>query len=108
MDRLLGFPATEAAVRIFWKTAFQEITISCLLYLKDSMQEPRVIKLLGHLPRINGGVIRVIADPELSPHTSYSFLEEVAQDKSQKSMPWMPSLMRAANFWSLYRCPYPL
>ncbi|NLN92287.1 MAG: hypothetical protein GX130_03125 [Candidatus Hydrogenedens sp.] len=70
----LGFPATEATRRILAKIIPESITILQLLYLRDALEEPGMMKRLGHLPALNGGMLRLLTDRRLAPHSSHHLL----------------------------------
>lgn len=83
----LGFPATEAGRKTLRKVVHQTIDVSALLYLRQSMAVPEVTRVLGHVPRINRGVIRVVSDPELFTLVSPSLLEEISFSRDNDKQP---------------------
>jgi hypothetical protein len=75
----LGFPgASKSEVRILRKVPAACCTVKTLLYLRSAMRSGQPGKWLRHLPQINAGVVRLVSDPRLLPHATYSLLEEVA------------------------------
>lgn len=79
----LGFPGTEAARRVMAKVDPQSITITRLLYLRQAMMNPAMLKAMSHLPCLNGGVLRMVTDPELFPYTTPTLLEETARNANE-------------------------
>ncbi len=90
----LGFPATEAARRVLAKVVRRSISITGLLYLRQSMAFPRIMKILSHLPRINTGAIRIATDPELLPLATPSLLAEIALSRIEDRSPEASHLLR--------------
>jgi hypothetical protein len=90
----LGFPATEWARRLLRKIPVSSVGILRLLYLRDSLADAAVHKLLSHLPRINAGVIRIVTDPALRRHATPRLLEEVAHDPHEDRRPRAAFLLR--------------
>lgn len=78
IQRWLGFPPTGAARKALRKVIPDAIEILKLLFLRDGLHNPAAARLLGHVPHINEGVIRLVTDPVLLPSVSASFLEEIA------------------------------
>ncbi len=74
----LGFPGTEAARKVLAKVIHQSIDIPTLFYLRQGMAYSSALKAMSHLQRLNAGVIRVLAVPELFELVSPAFLDEVA------------------------------
>lgn len=76
----LGFAEpSKSTIRILRKVAVSCCTVGLLLYLRSALAIKEARKYLEHLPRINRGVVRIVSDPKLFPHVSYSLLEEVGQ-----------------------------
>lgn len=85
--RWLGFPPTEAARKALMKLAVGAIRVKGLYYLRRGMADAEVMKAIGHLPRLNAGVIRIVTDPELFGVVSPTFLLEVAHRPEEEARP---------------------
>jgi hypothetical protein len=92
----LGFPKRESAVRIIRKITQRSLTIPMLLYLRESMRDPSILKLLSFIPRINAGVIRVVTDPTLLPHATPNLLEEIGKLREDDRIPHTAFLLKDA------------
>ncbi|PIP45579.1 MAG: hypothetical protein COX16_12300, partial [Deltaproteobacteria bacterium CG23_combo_of_CG06-09_8_20_14_all_51_20] len=75
----LGFPPTEAARRVLAKVIPRAVRTNDLRALRKAMGRADVLNTTSHLVRINTGVIRVAADPELFPYASPSLLDEISR-----------------------------
>ncbi len=74
----LGFPGSEAAVRILAKYPPESARIRDLFYLRKAMNNEGARRRLGHLPRLNASVIWILSEAALWPHVSPALLEEIA------------------------------
>ncbi len=83
----LGFPETKAARRILAKISQQALSIPTLLYFRDAMAAPELFKAMSHLPVLNAGVIRILTDPRLFQHVSFTLLEELAHRREENRHP---------------------
>ncbi|MES9898319.1 MAG: hypothetical protein ABW148_04760 [Sedimenticola sp.] len=78
----LCLPPKRAVTRILRKISLPSITIINLLYLRSAITSvPDLVKTLGHLPRINSGVLRIVCDPKLRPFAGHSLLTEIGMDR---------------------------
>jgi len=80
----LGFPATDAAVRILAKLAPESASVELLRPLRQALENPGVGKALAHLPRLNAGVIALVTDPGLLAASTPKLLLEVAEIQPEK------------------------
>jgi hypothetical protein len=55
-----------------------QMRVSRLLYLRDVMHDPQRLQLLGHLPVLSRGVLRMVSDNRLSPYITPSLMLEVS------------------------------
>jgi hypothetical protein len=77
----LGFPATEAMVRLLRKIGPEAASPMELRILRNRLKDdPSVIKLLAHVPCINAGVLGLIINPSLTPLITPKLLLEVAHN----------------------------
>ncbi len=74
----LDFPATDSARRQLRKLPARCVTVNSLLALRDALRDPPALKRLTHLPVLNPGVIRVVADPGLRAVASHALLLDIA------------------------------
>ncbi len=61
----LGFPATEAARKLFRKIPAGEVSVDGLRYLRELLSNPRLARMASHLPRLCEDLIRIFIMPEL-------------------------------------------
>jgi hypothetical protein len=78
----LGFPATETTRRILCKIVPHSLSVESLLYLRNSLEDPYVIKCLSHMERINAGVLRLVTDQKYRSYLTPRLLEEIGLDKA--------------------------
>lgn len=90
----LGFPPTEASCRVLRKVTLDALTVPTLLYLRDSLADPRAQKMLAHAPRLNAGVLRIATDPELRGRVTPALLDDVARRTGDARRPESAYLLR--------------
>jgi hypothetical protein len=83
----LGFAPTESVRRILRKIDPSDLTVERLLYLRDGLSDPAVVKSLSHLPSVNSLVLRLATDPRLRGWFTPRWLAEVAADTGQVADP---------------------
>ncbi len=71
----LGFPSTEAAVRVLKKITTSDVNIPMLLALRKGMKSPQANKLLAHLPRVTPAVAHILGEPSLLALSSFRLLD---------------------------------
>lgn len=74
----LGFPDSEAVVKVMKKIPPALAYPALFRKLRLSVQKPNALKLFGHLPVINTGIIYLTGNSELSAMASPKLLKEVA------------------------------
>ena len=79
----LGFPGTESARKMLARVVHKSISISVLLYLRQSLDDPTMAKAMAHLPRLNAGAIRITTDPKLLSFAAPTLIEEVAHRREE-------------------------
>lgn len=85
--RWLGFPPTEAARKALMKLSHEATRVRVLYYLRRGMAVPEMMKAIGHLPRLNAGVVRIVTDPELFAAASPTLLLELAYRLEEEARP---------------------
>jgi len=96
----LGFPATEQVRRILHKIEPSALTVPRLLALRKHLEDPALLKLLAHLPRIHAGVLHVATIPRYGALLTPAFLGDlVAWGPDQ---PWGEILARP--LWDAEAC----
>jgi hypothetical protein len=83
----LGFPATDAAVRILAKLAPESASVELLCPLRRALDNPEVGKALAHLPSLNAGVIAIVIDSSLLAASTPKLLLEVSESQPEKYRP---------------------
>lgn len=77
----LGFPGTEAMVRLMKKLVPEAVEPSALRMLRGSMRsDPEVLRILGHQQRIGAGVLALMSSPRLAQAVTPRLLAAVAAD----------------------------
>lgn len=74
----LGFPPTDAAVRVFKKIAVTDVNIPMLMALRKGMKSHAVNKLLAHLPGIKPAIAHILGEPALLGLCSFRLIEELS------------------------------
>jgi len=90
----LGFPRTETCRKTSAKVIHATIDINPLLYLRQATNIPGLQKTMAHIPRYNGGVIRVVSDPNLIRFSKPSFLQEISHSRREDSNPKSAYILR--------------
>ena len=79
----LGFPGTEAMAKLGRKCVPVSLTLDRCLRLRRALTAETNRRLLAHLPRINAGVIDLVAQRELQLHVTPHLLAEIAQNQNE-------------------------
>lgn len=74
----LGFPDSEAVVKVMKKIPPALAYPALFRKLRLCVQDPAVLKLFGHLPAINTGIIYLTGNAELAAMSSPKLIQEVA------------------------------
>ena len=82
----LGFPDKESTIKIFRKIAQKSISVDFCLYLRNALNDENIYQHLTHVPRINKGVLRLLA-PDLFSHITPNLLAQVGADKREDNRP---------------------
>jgi hypothetical protein len=72
----LGFPETEAAIRVLRKLQPSACLSGLLLRLRDRMKDPATLRLLGHLPPLDAAGLLLVLRPETAGWVTPSLLEQ--------------------------------
>ena len=92
----LGFPDTEAMVRILKKLPLAIVYPGLLRKLRQCTSFPEILKSFGHLPVINTGVIFLASHPDMAALVTPKLLLEVAgMDDEELSAPTADLLSEA-------------
>lgn len=95
--RWLGFPATESARRVLSRVVPTSIDINPLLYLRQALGNPKLMKSLAHAPRLNSGVLRILTDPQLAPLSTPRLIADVGQQTTEDAYVQTAYLLRDAH-----------
>jgi hypothetical protein len=79
----LGFPETDAARRLLMKVVPAAASVAFLLRLRRVLRDPEAAAALAHLPRVNAGALRIVADPELRGRAGPRLLLEVSCTRAE-------------------------
>ena len=82
----LGFPDRESTIKAFRKIAQKSISVEFCFYLRNALNDANIRQYLMHTPRINKGVLRLLA-PDLISHITPNLLAQVGLDKSEDNRP---------------------
>lgn len=104
----LGFPPTERARRILRKIRPRAVSVAALARLRPRLDDPEVSKRLAHVPRINVGVLAMVADRTIT-QVAPAALEQVArQDSDAEAADASRRLAETVSLWGLVRPTTPL
>lgn len=90
----LGFPARKAVQRVLARVPPASISVAQLLYLRQTCHEPKMLKAMGHLPRLNAGCLRIVTDPRLFGCVSPVLLEDIAVNRREDRKPHSAWLLK--------------
>lgn len=93
----LGFPGTEASAKLGRKCVPESLTIERCLRLRRALRQEAVRALLAHLPRINAGVMDLVAIPGAPRGLTPQLLAEVAQCREEDEAGTMAPLLEDAR-----------
>lgn len=80
----LGFPATEGAAKILSRVQPEAAHPQSLLRLRAALRDEAATRVLSHAPRINAGVLGLVADAELRHAATPKLVAEVASSAAEK------------------------
>lgn len=84
----LGFPDTEAMVRVIRKIPLAIVYPGLIRKLRQCAAFPEILKLFAHLPALNTGVLFLASNPEMAPlMTSKLLLEVLEAPEEQMAAP---------------------
>lgn len=72
----LGFPGTEAAVRVLRKIEPNACLMGALLRLRNRMQDPATLRQLSHFPPLDAASLGMFLHPSTAPWVTAPFLEQ--------------------------------
>ncbi len=91
----LGFrPATEAVAKIGRKCVPESLTIERCRRLRQALRREDIRQLLAHLPRINTGVLALVAEGELLTYLAPQLRLQVAEGAIEDGPPEYIELLR--------------
>lgn len=80
----LGFPNTEAVVKILAKIPPECVSVDSLVSLRKALVFDESTKILSHIKKLNAGILDLVANPEFLEVSSPTLLEEVAASPAEK------------------------
>lgn len=83
----VGFPGTEAAVRILAKVPPESVSMEFLKSLRNLIRKPKILKILSHLPKLNAGVMGILTNERLRAVTKPALLAEIAECPQEIFLP---------------------
>jgi hypothetical protein len=92
----LGLPRSKRAARILAKIHPASMSRGVAVGLRMSLRNETALKLLGHLPRLNIGVLALVNDPRMRPMVSAGLLEQVLEDPRETYFPFAARELEAA------------
>ncbi|MBN1556934.1 MAG: hypothetical protein JW951_02165 [Lentisphaerae bacterium] len=82
----LGFPGTEAMVKLFRKIPPEIVSPETLRMLRETVNaDSAVPRLLGHRERIGAGVLQLVIDRKLIPYVTPALLQDVAGREEEQA-----------------------
>jgi hypothetical protein len=79
----LGFPRTEAMVRLFRKLPVPIVYPGLLRKLRQCAASPEVARMLGHAPALNTGLLFVAAQADMAALVTPRLMQEIARDPDE-------------------------
>lgn len=79
----VGFPGTDSAARILAKVPTESVSFPFLKTLRSIIRKSENRKTLSHLPRINAGVVGILAVERLSEMTKPSLFAEISECREE-------------------------
>lgn len=92
----LGLPGSKRTMRIMAKILPTSMSSEVAIGLRGSLRDEGALKLLGHLPRLNLGVLTLVNDPRLRPLITIGLLEELLEDRREAYFPFAARELDAA------------
>jgi hypothetical protein len=80
----LGFPDTEAMARLFKKVPVAMVYPGLFRILRQCCCFPEILKIFGHLPKLNTGVIFLASHPDMAPLLTSKLIREVAESPNEE------------------------
>jgi|GEM_PF-1767120 len=80
----LGFPDTEAMARMFKKVPVAIVYPGLFRILRQCCCFPEILKIFGHLPKLNTGVIFLASHPDMAPLLTSKLIREVAESPNEE------------------------
>ena len=92
----LGFPDTEAMVKIFHKMVPESVSPVVLRHLRNALREDdRIPGLLAHVPRINAGVLWSVVSPNIREIVSPKLMLAIAANEDDMVLAQTPDRLSA-------------
>ncbi len=82
--RWLGFPATDAAVRILAKIEPPALTVKAMVFLRQALADVQLARVLGHLEVVNDDVLQMVSRKWLRPRLTPQLLVEASCDAARE------------------------
>ncbi len=80
----LGFPESEAMVRVFRKVPLDLASPVLLRRLRSAAATPEGLRMLGHLPALNTGVVHLLGQHLLAKLITWRLVQEVAANPDER------------------------
>jgi len=74
----LGFPETNAAARVLGRVRGRDLNVFRLMWLQQAMCEPRMMRILSHLDRVEIGVLEALGAEASPTRCSGRLMNELA------------------------------
>lgn len=82
----LGFPATEAMVKLFKKVSVDTVHPGLIRKLRQCATSPETLKMLAHLPKLTTGVIFLAGQPGGAHLLTSKLLQEVEENPEEQTV----------------------
>ena len=90
----LGFPGTEATVKLMKKIVPESVSPTEGRLLQQALaRDPGIARMVAHLKRINAGVLRLVSNGKLFPLVTGQLLVEVAENDDEVYYPRTADLL---------------
>jgi len=94
----LGFPPQQVSVRLLSRIHGRDLNLTRLLWLRQAMRSPKMLRVLSHLPWLKVGVLEALADDEAASVCSSNLLSQLAALPDSRAMWIGQRVVEALNY----------
>lgn len=94
----LGFPPQEVSVRVLGRIHGRDLNLTRLLWLRQAMRFPKMLRVLSHRPWLKVGVLEALAHDEAPGVCSSNLLSQLAALPDSRAMRMGQRVVEALNY----------